>query len=161
MWSNIHDLNGGIMFIQKIFLLFAALFLTTTLFSQENNKNKVDSFFVKVQNKKIERLKEELSGLDNKTAEKITDVITKYDKMIFKIRKSVIHGRNHNLSCQKRLKNIENQLKIRKKILNLQLKKIEDLKKLNLDCELIGKVVIFERKFMRKLRRKFRKRRHR
>ncbi len=146
------------MLIKKILLSFTILLFSTNLFSQDK---KIDNFFLKVQEKKIERLKEKLSDLDNKTKTKIISVILKYDKKIFNIRrKAMMHRRNKGVNCAKRLNRIENQLKIRKKIINLQLKKITELKNLNIDCKIISKIIIFERRFLRKLRMNMRKGNH-
>lgn len=145
------------MLIKKLLLSFMILLFSTSLFSQDK---KIDNFFLKVQKKKIERLKENLSSLDNKTKKKVISIISKYDKKMFKIRKSMIHKRNKNISCDKRLNDIKNHLKIRKRIINLQLKKIDELKDLNINCKTISKIIVFERKFMRKLRRKMKKGNH-
>ena len=120
-------------------------------------QNKIETFFYKVQNKKIEKLKENIKDLDQKTQKKIIKIIEKHDRKIFELRKKAIRTYKNKLGCEDRLINMEEHLTIRKKILEQQLKKLNELKALNLDCQRLMKIINFERRFMLKLRKRMQK----
>jgi hypothetical protein len=143
--------------LNKILLSILMIFLSISLYSEDK---KVDTFFLKIQDKKIERLNEHLVDLDKKLKKDIINIISEYDKKIFEIRKNSMMRKKDNSSCSDSLIKIENHLKTRKQIIDLQLEKIQKLKKLTTDCKTIEKVVIFERKFMNKLRKNMRGHHH-
>ena len=150
------------MYLSKIFIII--IMLTTfsfSIYSQDKSKN-MNNFFKKVQEKKIVKLKNKLSGLNKTDRDKIIKIIKKYDKKIYKIRKSVMkHRPKNDLECNKKLVNIERHLKMRKEIIELQLQKIKELKTTDIDNKIIEKTLIFERRFMQKLRKLMRKKHHR
>ena len=134
----------------KFFVIIFA-FIEVGLFANGN----IDEFFNKIMDKKIERLKTEIKDLPENTQKEIIDTILKYDRIIFKLRKKAIkkHGRGKK-NCLENLNLTEERLLIRKKILEQQLKKLSELKRLNIKCERLVKIIKFERRFMMKLRKR-------
>jgi len=150
------------MYLKKILLITSIMFMSFSLYSQNKDLAK---FFKKVQAKKIKKLNTKISHLTKSEQASIIEIITKYDNKIFEMRKNFIKNRGaknktNKLKCKNRLKRVEKHLRIKRKILDFQLKKIEELKTLNIECNTIADIIIFEKKFMRKLRKLTRRKHH-
>jgi len=145
------------MFKYKILIVLSFFLFSLSLYSQDKKDKKVENFFLQVQSKKLERLQQGLINVDEETKNKIINTVSKYDKKIFEIRKGAMHKMSNDFTCENKLNRMENRLKMRNKIISLQIEKIQELKSLNIKCEIITKIIVFERKFMRKLGRKMKR----
>ena len=147
------------------YLLIATLLASFTLLGKpksfEEMKEKRIEKLNKIQEKKYEHIKSKLTESEQK---KVLPILKKYDKLTMKLRleqikKNSRFAKKWNSNSKQFIKRAKARLRIKKGILNLRIKEIEELESSGVSNKVIEELIKFEESFQNRFHKRMRKNR--